>query len=112
MRLNERTIASLPDVNSHFSRGATRFVFISLGSRIDIVEPKSSHLAQMRILILGHLQNAMRYEKKLECYCIFRLMGSRELLVPPVRSAAVLGLVFVVVWLYLGGTVTITHFAS
>ena len=75
MRLNERTIASLPDVNSHFSRGATRFVFISLGSRIDIVEPKSSHLAQMRILILGHLQNAMRREKKTNCYCIFELMG-------------------------------------
>ena len=33
------------------------------------------YITQLRILILGHLQNAMRNENKPKCYCIFELMG-------------------------------------
>ena len=33
------------------------------------------YITQLRILILGHLQNALRNENKPKCYCIFELMG-------------------------------------
>lgn len=42
----------------------------------NILQTATTSKTQMRILILGHLQNTLRcHEKKPECYCIFRLMG-------------------------------------